>query len=96
MVCSTNIPSAPLRPEDKRTPYHWLDFAPPQPQIAAAPVEDFVTAAHSFNSEINALGGFSGGVNDPTSAANLHALSMASLNIGEGSPLDAISQSCYP
>ena len=26
-------------------PYHWLDFTPPQPQIAAAPVEDFVTAA---------------------------------------------------
>ena len=34
-------------------PYHWLDFTPPQPQIAAAPVEDFVTAAstarHSFH-----------------------------------------------
>ena len=28
-------------------PYHWLDFTPPQPQIAAAPVEDFVTAAHT-------------------------------------------------
>ena len=27
-------------------PYHWLDFTPPRPQIAAAPVEDFVTAAH--------------------------------------------------
>jgi len=26
--------------------YHWLDFTPPRPQIAAAPVEDFVTAAH--------------------------------------------------
>jgi uncharacterized membrane protein YeaQ/YmgE (transglycosylase-associated protein family) len=34
-------------PEDKGTPYHWLDFTPPRPQIAAAPVEDFVTAAHS-------------------------------------------------
>jgi hypothetical protein len=40
------IPSASLRPEDKGTPYHWLDFTPPRLQIAAAPVEDFVTAAH--------------------------------------------------
>ena len=31
-------------------PYHWLDFTPPQPQIAAAPVEDFVTAASTSNS----------------------------------------------
>ncbi len=30
-------------------PYHWLDFTPPQPQIAAAPVEDFVTAASIRN-----------------------------------------------
>ena len=29
-------------------PYHWLDFTPPQPQIAAAPVEDFVTAASTL------------------------------------------------
>jgi hypothetical protein len=28
-------------------PYHWLDFTPPRPQIEAAPVEDFVTAAHT-------------------------------------------------
>jgi len=27
-------------------PYHWQGFTPPRPQIAAAPVEDFVTAAH--------------------------------------------------
>src|SRR5664280_673213 len=35
-----------IRSRDKGTPYHWLDFTPPRPQIAAAPVEDFVTAAH--------------------------------------------------
>jgi len=27
-------------------PYHWLDFTPPRPQIAAAPVANYSTAAH--------------------------------------------------
>ena len=36
-------------------PYHWLDFTPPQPQIAAAPVEDFVTAASTRVSAATAL-----------------------------------------
>ena len=33
-------------------PYHWLDFTPPQPQIAAAPVEDFVTAASTTATDV--------------------------------------------
>ena len=28
-------------------PYHWLDFTPPRPQIAAAPVANYSTAAHN-------------------------------------------------
>ena len=28
-------------------PYHRLDFTPPRPQIAAAPVANYSTAAHS-------------------------------------------------
>jgi hypothetical protein len=44
----TNIPSASLRPDDKGTPYHWLDFTPPRPQIAAAPVAYYSTAAHTL------------------------------------------------
>ena len=39
-------PFGSLRPEDKGKPYHWLDFNPLRPQIAAAQVEDFVAAAH--------------------------------------------------
>jgi hypothetical protein len=40
----TNIASASIRPKDKATPYHSLDLNTQWPQIAAAPVKDFVTA----------------------------------------------------
>ena len=33
-------------------PYHWLDFTPPQPQIAAAPVAYYSTAAHTRHSSL--------------------------------------------
>src|SRR5664280_1127791 len=46
VMTTTNIPSASLRPADKGTPYHWLEFTPPQSHIAAAPVASYSTAAH--------------------------------------------------